>query len=112
VAGRRAARPSAPDATGPRSINCYLVEALDFTAAASGGTDAKKFQNSTRNGSCTRCNGRHNATPSDFQLPLVRDPALWFEFVAAVLFDALCKCDPNLREWLRANAATQVRARA
>jgi hypothetical protein len=36
----------------------------------------------------------------------MRDPALWFEFVAAVLFDALCKRDPNLRERLRANAAT------
>jgi ABC-type Zn uptake system ZnuABC Zn-binding protein ZnuA len=35
----------------------------------------------------------------------VRDPALWFEFVAAV-FDALCKRDPNLRERLRADAAT------
>lgn len=30
-------------ATGPRSINCYLVEVLDFTAAAPGG-EGKKFK--------------------------------------------------------------------
>jgi hypothetical protein len=32
------------DSTGPRSINCYLVKTLDFTAAAFGGADAKRLK--------------------------------------------------------------------
>jgi hypothetical protein len=32
------------DHRGPRSINCYLTEVQDFTAAVSGGADAKRFK--------------------------------------------------------------------
>jgi hypothetical protein len=38
-------------------------------------------------------------------LQFVRDPALWFEFVANVLLDALAKRDPDLRDRLRAATA-------
>jgi hypothetical protein len=37
-------------------------------------------------------------------LQLVRDPQLWFDFVAAMLFGALDKHDPYLFAALRSNA--------
>jgi hypothetical protein len=35
-------------------------------------------------------------------LQLVRDPQLWFDFVATLLLGALCKHDPQLRDRPRA----------
>jgi hypothetical protein len=37
-------------------------------------------------------------------LQLVRDPQLWFDFVATLLLGALSKHDPHLRDRLRAAA--------
>jgi hypothetical protein len=35
----------------------------------------------------------------------VRDPTLWFDFVAILLLDALAKHDPSLRDRFRAATA-------
>jgi hypothetical protein len=43
----------------------------------------------------------HNGTPPDFQLQLVRDPALWFDAVSLALLAELSKHVPQLRERLR-----------
>jgi hypothetical protein len=89
------------DITGPRSINCYLVEVLDFTAAASGGADAKKFKIDPRRLLYSlQC--LHNGSPPDFNLQLVRDPQLWFDFVVTMLLGELKRHDPRLRETLAA----------
>jgi hypothetical protein len=47
---------------------------------------------------------KHNGMPHDLHLQLVKDPAIWFEFVTARLLDALAKHDPNLRDRLSAAA--------
>jgi hypothetical protein len=86
------------DATGPRSINCYLVKTLEFTAAPSGDADAKRFKvGSDRLLYSLRW--KHNA-PAD--LHLVKEPDLWFEPVANVLLEALAQHDPGLRDRLLA----------
>jgi hypothetical protein len=84
-----------PDAAGPRSINCYLVEAQDFTAAAPTG-EGKKFKIDPQR-LLYSLQWLHNSSPPDFHLQLVRDPAIWFEFVGTVLLGALKRHDPNLR---------------
>jgi hypothetical protein len=55
----------------------------DVTAAASGGADAKRFKVDLQRllYSLQWC---HNATPPDPHLQLVRDPQLWFDFVATM----------------------------
>ena len=85
------------DATGPRSINCYLVKILDFTAAASGKIDPQRLLYSLQ--------WRHNATPANLHLRLAKDPDLWFEPVANLLLEVLAKHDPGLRDRLQAVAA-------
>jgi hypothetical protein len=40
---------------------------------------------------------RHNGTPPDLHLQLVRDPQLWFDFGATLPLDALTRHDPQLR---------------
>jgi hypothetical protein len=44
----------------------------------------------------------HNGTPPDLHLQLVRDPQLWFDFVATMLLGELTRRDPQLRDRLRA----------
>jgi hypothetical protein len=83
------------DATGPRSISAYLVEVQDFTAAAPTG-EGKKFRIDPRR-LLYSLHWKHNATPPDFNLQLVRDPQLWFDFVATMLLGELKRHDPNLR---------------
>ena len=92
------------DATGPRSINCYLVKVLDFTAAASSGADAKRFKFGPDR-LLYSLRWKHNATPADLHLQLVKDPDLWFEPVANLLLEAVAQHDPSLRERLLAAAA-------
>jgi hypothetical protein len=60
------------DATGPRSINAYLVKVED---AAALGADVKKFKIEPQR-LLYSLQWLHNGTPPDFQLQLVRDPAL------------------------------------
>jgi hypothetical protein len=93
------------DATGPRSINCYLVKMLDFTAAAAGGAGAKRLKVDPGR-LLYSLRWKHNATPPDLHLQLVKEPDLWFEPVANLLLEALAKHDPGLRERLQAAAAT------
>jgi predicted DNA-binding transcriptional regulator YafY len=59
-----------PDAAGPRSINCYLVEAQDFTAAAPTG-EGKKFKIDPQR-LLYSLQWLHNSSPPDFHLQLVR----------------------------------------
>jgi hypothetical protein len=91
------------DATGPRSINCYLVKMLDFTAAASGGADAKRFKVGPDR-LLYSLRWKHNA-PADLRLRLAKEPDLWFEPVANLLLEALAQHDPGLRDRLQAVAA-------
>jgi hypothetical protein len=60
------------DSAGPCSIKCYFVEVQDFTAAASGGADAKRFKVDPQR-LLYSLQWRHNATPPDPHLQLVRD---------------------------------------
>jgi hypothetical protein len=76
----------------------------DFTAAASGGADAKKFKADLQR-LLYSLQWRHNATPPDPHLQLVRDPQPWFDFVATMLLGALSKHDPQLQDRLRAATA-------
>jgi hypothetical protein len=92
------------DATRPRSINCYLVKTLDFTAAASGGADAKRFKVGPDR-LLYSLRWKHNETPVDLHLLLAKKPDLWFEPVANLLLEALAKHDPGLRDRLQAVAA-------
>jgi hypothetical protein len=89
------------DATGPRSINSYFVEVQD---AAALGEDGKKFKIDPQR-LLYSLQWLHNASPPDLHLQLVRDPAIWFDFVANALLGALSKNDPDLREPLRAATA-------
>ena len=88
------------DATGPRSINCYLVKTLDFTAAA-GGADAKRLKVGPDR-LLYSLRWKHNA---DLHLQLVKEPDLWFEPVANLLLEALAEHDPGLRDRLQAATA-------
>jgi hypothetical protein len=72
------------DHNGPRSINCYLTEVQDFTAAAPGG-EGKKFKIDPQR-LLYSLQWKHSGSPPDFHLQLVKEPALWFDFVAALLF--------------------------
>jgi hypothetical protein len=92
------------DATGPRSINCYLVKILDFTAAVSGSADAKRLKVGPDR-LLYSLRWKHNATPANLHLQLVKEPDLWFEPVANLLLEALAQHDPGLRERLQAAAA-------
>jgi hypothetical protein len=93
-----------PDATGPRSINVYLVKMLHFTAAASGGADATRFEvGPDRLLYSLQC--QHNAAPAILHLQLVKEPDLWFEPVANLPLEALAQHDPGLRDRLQAVAA-------
>jgi hypothetical protein len=65
----------------------------DFTAAAPIG-EGKKFRIDPRRLSL---HWKHNATPPDLHLQLVRDPQLWFDFVVTMLLGELKRHDPNLR---------------
>ena len=89
------------DATGPRLINCYLVKMLDFTAAASSGADAKRLKVGPDR-LLYSLRWKHNATPADLHLQLVKEPDLWFEPVANLLLEALAQHDPGLRDRLQA----------
>ena len=92
------------DATGPRSISCYLVKTADLTAAATGDADAKKLKIDPGR-LLYSLQWRHNATPADLHLQLVKEPDLWFEPIANVLLEALAMHDPGLRDRLQTAAA-------
>jgi hypothetical protein len=77
-------------------------EVEDFAAAALGGK-GKKFKLEPQR-LLYSLQWRHNATPPDLHLRLVRDPQLWFDFVATMLLGALSNHDPELRARLRAAA--------
>jgi hypothetical protein len=81
------------DATGPCSINCYLVEVLDFTAAALG-REGKKFKIDQQR-LLYSLHWKHEGTPPDIHLRLARDPRLRFDFVATALLGALNRHDPH-----------------
>jgi hypothetical protein len=55
----------------------------------------------------------HNGMPPDLHLQLVKDPALWCDFVATLLLGALTKHDPSLRDRLggRCRGLTRRRRR-
>jgi hypothetical protein len=89
------------DSTGPRLINVYLVKMLDFTAAASGGADAKRFEA----GPDRMLYSLQQSTPTKLHLRLVKETDLWFEPVANLLLEALAQHDPGLRDRLQAVAA-------
>jgi hypothetical protein len=90
------------DITGPRSISAYLVEVQDFTAAALVG-EGRKFKLDPQR-LLDSLQWKHNAAPPDLHLQVVRDPALWLDFVGATLFDALDKHDSRLFDALRSDA--------
>jgi hypothetical protein len=75
----------------------------DSTGAAPSG-EGKKCKIDPRRPLCS-LRRKHTATPRDFQLALVNGPAIWFDFVATMLLDALTKHDPHLRDRLRAATA-------
>jgi hypothetical protein len=91
------------DTTGPRCNNCYLVEVQDFAAAAPGG-EGKKFKIDPQR-LLDSLQWLHTATPPDFNLQLVRDPALWFDMISLTLLAELSRRDPQLRDRLRAATA-------
>jgi hypothetical protein len=88
------------DASGPPSINDYLVEVEDAAAIGAG---AKKFKVDPQR-LLYSLQWNHNGTPPDFHLQLATEPALWFDFVATLLLGALSKHEPELRDRLRAAA--------
>jgi hypothetical protein len=93
------------NATGPRSINCYLVKTLDFTAAAaSGGADTKRFKIDPDR-LLYSLRWRRDAAPADLRLRLAKDPDLWLECIVNLLLEALARHDPGLRDRLQAAAA-------
>jgi hypothetical protein len=81
------------DQSGPRSINCYLVEVEDYTPALLGG-EGKKFKIDPRR-LLYSLQWLHNGMPPDFNLQLVRDPALWFNFVANMRARRACQARPG-----------------
>ena len=87
------------DATGPRSINCYLVKMLDFTAAASSGADAKRLEVG-QDRLLYSLRWKHNAAPADLHLRLAKEPDLWLECIVNLLLEALAQHDPGLRDRL------------
>jgi hypothetical protein len=106
------------DASGPRSINVYLVEVQEFTAAALGENDRLKNDQSFDGGKKFKIDPqrllyslqwKHNATPPDLHLQLVRDPHLWFDAVSLALLAELSRHDPQLRDSLRAACALTIR---
>jgi hypothetical protein len=80
------------------------VKTLDFTAAPSGDADAKRFKIDPQR-LLYSLQWKHNATPADLHLQLVKEPDLWFECVANLLLEALAQHDPGLRDRLQAVAA-------
>ena len=83
------------DVTGPRSINAYLVDVLDFDAGKKFKIDPQRLLYSLQ--------WQHNATPPDLHLQLVQEPREWFDRVASTLFGALNRDDPHLFDALRAH---------
>jgi hypothetical protein len=75
------------DDTGPRCINCYLVEVEDFTAAAPSG-EGKKFKIDPQR-LLYSLQWKHDGTPPDLHLQLVRDPQQWFDMVSLTLLAEL-----------------------
>jgi len=66
------------DPTGPRIINCYFVGVQD---SAKLGANGKKFKIEPQH-LLYSLQWWHSGTPPDFNLQLVRDPALWFDTVS------------------------------
>jgi hypothetical protein len=93
------------ETTGPRSINCYLVEVLYFTAAAPSGT-SREFKIVPER-LLYSLRWKHNGTPPDLRLQLVRDPRLWFDAVSLALLADLSKHAPELPERLRTARSTE-----
>lgn len=85
------------DATGPRSINVYLTDVLDFDAGG-----GRKWKVDPQ---CLlySLQWRHTGTPPDQHLQLVQEPQLWFDRVASSLLGALARDDPHLFDALRAH---------
>jgi hypothetical protein len=77
------------DHTGPRCINCYLVE----------GERTFKFDPTRL---LYSLQWLHKATPPDFHLQLLRDPREWFDAVSLTLLAELSRHDPQLRDRLSA----------
>jgi hypothetical protein len=87
------------DVTGPRSINVYLVDLLDFAAV-----DGNKFKIDPQR-LLYSLRWQRNGTPPDLHLQLARDPATWFDVVGTRLLGALTRHDPQLCDRIRDLAA-------
>jgi hypothetical protein len=84
---------------GRASINCYLVEVPDFTAAALGGADAKRFKIDPQR-LLYSLQWKHNCTPPDFHLSLVQDlPEQWVSAADLVLLGELRRRAPEAIDW-------------
>jgi hypothetical protein len=84
------------NASGPRSINSYLVEVQDFTAAALGG-EGKKFKLDPQR-ILFSLQWLHNATPPDLHLSVAQDEQ-WVSAVSLLLLGALRRCAPQAIDW-------------
>jgi hypothetical protein len=90
------------DDRSPKRIDCYLVEVQNFDAAkALGANDAKKCKLDPQR-ILFSLQYQHNAIPPDFYLVLIRDPRLWFEWVAVRLLGELNRREPHLFDKLHA----------
>jgi hypothetical protein len=87
------------DATGPRSVDCYLTKVLDFAAAAAGGADARRLKLGPDR-LLYSLQWRRDAAPADLRLRLAKDPDLWLECIVNLLLETLAQHDPGLRDRL------------
>lgn len=87
------------DVTGPRNINAYRVDVLDFAEI-----NGIKFKIDPAY-LLYSLQWLHNGTPPDLHLTLVQEPSEWFDSVAYMLLDALSRNDPRLRDRLQAATA-------
>jgi hypothetical protein len=85
------------DHTGPRSINCYLVDAQDFAAI-----NGKKYE-IARSILLHSRQWLHNGTSADLHLQLAREPGELFDSLATSLLGALNRDDPDPLDGLRAH---------
>jgi hypothetical protein len=87
------------DETAPRSINCYAVEVEDVDASSQLAENGRKFKVEPSR-LLYALRWLHRGEPSDLDLTLVRDPALWFNYVATLWLGALNRHDPHLFDTL------------
>jgi hypothetical protein len=94
----------AADDSGPRCINCYAAEIERFDAI----DDHKFFIDPER--LLYSLQWKHNGTPPDFHLALLREPREWIDFVATMLLRELTRHDPQLRDRLRGATERRIQA--